>query len=182
MTWPNKILHGSQKLWHLDFLYDQREQMEDPEAFDYIQPEQREKMLMGFVLPPFQRPLVWEEDRMIRFIESAVLGLHLGTWVHNNSLNEKWIKKDGKEYSPYTDRWLIDGQQRLTALDLFWGDKFPVFGSYWSELSENEQRRFLSNTPFSGFETQIHNEKELKELYNRMNFGGVAHTEYQRAI
>src|SRR3546814_5854747 len=64
--------------------------------------------LCGLFIPPFQRPLVWEMDRKIAFIESAYLGIHLGTIVFNDALNLPMV--DGR-FDP-TDRWLIDGQQR----------------------------------------------------------------------
>src|SRR3546814_5919378 len=43
--------------------------------------------LCGLFIPPFQRPLVWEMDRKNAFIESAYLGIHLGTIVFNDALN-----------------------------------------------------------------------------------------------
>lgn len=134
------------------------------------------KWLLGYIIPPFQRPLVWSKEQMIRFVESAWLGLHLGTYVVNimdfvNSTDAHPL-----------DRLLIDGQQRLNALRAYWDNEFPVFGSYWSEVFEDKPvyRRFR-NIQFGMGEVQIKDEAILRDLYNRLNFGGTAHTDDQRA-
>src|SRR3546814_2884302 len=86
--------------------------------------------LCGLFIPPFQRPLVWEMDRKIAFIESAYLGIHLGTIVFNDALNLPMV--DGR-FDP-TDRWLIDGQQRCNALWSYVNDEFPRSEEHTSEL------------------------------------------------
>jgi hypothetical protein len=135
--------------------------------------------LCGYRLPPFQRPPVWTVEQAIRFLESAWMGLHLGTYVVNRC--ERWTLKDGKPFKPHrTDLWLIDGQQRLRALDAYLSDEWPVFGYRWSELPQHEQRR-LENVTFAQSIVRESDEAVLRELYDRLNFGGTAHTEEQRA-
>lgn len=135
--------------------------------------------LMGHRLPPFQRPPVWTREQSVRFLESAWMGLHLGTYVVNRC--EKWMLVDGKPFKPHkTDLWLIDGQQRLRALDAYLSDEWPVFGYRWSELRRFEQRRFES-VPFAQSTTHEDDEGVLRELYDRLNFGGTPHEESQRA-
>jgi hypothetical protein len=36
--------------------------------------------------------------------------------------------------------------------------------------------------PFSAFETSIQDQLQLRALYDRLNFGGVAHTQDPRAV
>ena len=181
MAWPNRMLDGSARSWTLNHLYHERAcYLADPvKESEMFLPNQT--WLMGQILPPFQRDLVWDINRMVRFIESAVYGLHLGTWVYNNAADAPMSVINGKQFYHPTDKWLIDGQQRLTALDKFFNDDFQVFGSTWSQVDRPRQRMFLANTHFAAFETRIYDEAILRELYDRLNFGGVAHTEDQRA-
>lgn len=137
--------------------------------------------LLGTIIPPFQRPVVWDEERMTKFIESAWLGMHLGTFVVNNTVKVPYEDEDGNTRYHPTDLWLIDGQQRLTAIDRYLDDRFPVFGAYWSEVTVIERRRFAS-TSFASSEVQLTSEPQLRDLYDRMNFGGIVHTEDQRAL
>src|SRR3546814_7962414 len=67
--------------------------------------------LCGLFIPPFQRPLVWAMDRQIAFIESAYLGIHLGTIVFNDALNLPMV--DGR-FDP-NDRWLIARSDEHTS-------------------------------------------------------------------
>ena len=130
--------------------------------------------LLGTFIPPFQRPLVWSDEQKIRFIQSAWEGLHLGTYV----VNDPDEMVDGLMH-PMQD-WLIDGQQRLNALLCYFQDHFPVYGACWSELTPTDQRRF-KQVEFARTTVRITDEDELRRLYDLMNFGGVAHTEEQRA-
>lgn len=121
--------------------------------------------LLGFRLPPFQRPPVWSKAQKIRFIESAWLGFSLGEVV---------ITQTGA--SDEFDRLVIDGQQRLTALRDYLADEFPVLGSRWSEVGEYDRRRFSMTVTIGivwlsrGLEWEF-----LRDLYIRMNYGGTAH-------
>lgn len=119
--------------------------------------------LMGFSLPPFQRPAVWSEAQKIRFIESAWMGFSLGEIVITQTQDE-------------FDGLVIDGQQRLTALRDYLNDEFPVFGARWSEVDERDQRR-LHMTVTIGIVWLSCNLSwdYLRELYIRMNYGGTAH-------
>jgi hypothetical protein len=182
MLWPRKLLQGSPRDWSLGYLYEKRASfLRDPEmAMAMVYPGQ--EMLMGHVLPPFQRPSVWTREQNVRFIESAVLGLHLGTWVYNSADHAPTVKVGGRDVFDRTDMWLIDGRQRLTAFDEYFGDAFQVFGMKWSEVPKPEQRRLLNGTLFTAFETRITDVGHLKELYDRLNFGGTPHQPDQRAV
>lgn len=48
-------------------------------------------------------------------------------------------------------------------------------------MSERDQRRF-GNIVFSRGTIRERDEQRLRELYNVMNFGGVAHEAHERAV
>lgn len=132
---------------------------------------QGSRSVMGLKLPTWQRPIVWDEERQVRFVESVWLGLDLGTY----SLN--MIARPGAEF----DKLLIDGQQRIFSLQRYFSDEFPIFGYRWSEVTEIDRREMEMSRIFARYETRSEDEQYLRDYYNRMNFGGVAHTEDQRA-
>lgn len=138
-----------------------------------------ETWVCGYALPPFQRPVVWHEGKMIRFIEAAADGRHLGTWSYHQV--DDVVKVGGRDLFPM-DMWLIDGQQRLTALERFFDDGFPVYGKLWSEIDVVVKRKFLNTTVFPANVLRNRTEMELREFYDTLNFDGVAHTEDQRAL
>jgi uncharacterized protein with ParB-like and HNH nuclease domain len=120
------------------------------------------RTLGSFVLPPFQRPSVWTRVQEVRFIESIWLGLPLSCYVYNEDV-------DGR-----ADRWLIDGQQRWTAIVDYVNGDFPVFGSLFSDLGPRDRRHF-DNTPFPAIVTRESDERLLEELYDRLAYGGTPH-------
>lgn len=123
-----------------------------------------ERSLGPFVLPPFQRPPVWVRDQQISFIESCWLGLPIGAYVVNLT---GW----GQAY----DLWLIDGQQRITAIVEYMADAFPVFGYRYSELTVVDHRMWHMSCTFTCLETQIRDEAELRDVYHRLAYGGTPH-------
>jgi hypothetical protein len=122
-----------------------------------------ERRLGWFTLPPFQRPAVWTQAQQIKLIESLWLGLPVGAYCYNQpSINHP------------TQYWLIDGQQRITALLAYVADEFPVFDYRWSELGPIEQRGFL-HKGFPAVQLNLEDEAVLEDLYNRLAYGGTAH-------
>lgn len=170
---PKQFYRPTTVAFGLDELINHQESYDNYKAC-YSHPSDSE-VILGYVLPPFQRPPVWTEAQNVAFIESAWLGYHLGTYTINKV--EKWISKN--KMHPF-EGLLIDGQQRLRALHAYINDEFKVFGLFWSETSDIEKRRFGGVT-FTQSRVSFEEIDYLKELYNRMNFGGTAHTEDQRA-
>lgn len=124
-----------------------------------------ERPLGWFVLPPFQRPPVWTCEQQIRFLESVWMGLPIGVFVYNRTNNMN---------SPY-DGWLLDGQQRVTSVYAYMNDEFPVFGHLFSELTEVDIRIWKMSVSFPAMETHIEDEDELREVYDRLAYGGTPH-------
>src|SRR3546814_908347 len=175
---PYRIVDGTTSSMGLEMLVDPQAWIvkDEDTLWDMNQPR-----LCGLFIPPFQRPLVWEMDRKIAFIESAYLGIHLGTIVFKDALNRPMV--DGR-FDP-TDRWLIDGQQRCNALWSYVNDEFPIFVGTehehrWSDLNIVEQR-FFRHIQIGYTKLQSNDENHLRMVYDRLNFGGVAHTDNQRA-
>lgn len=132
------------------------------------------RYVCGLPVPDFQRPLVWTPHQNIAFIESAWLGISLGTYSHHA------IRYQDLGKATHFSGWLIDGQQRLNAIEQYWNDKFSVFGLKWSELTNPEKRRFMS-VKFVHHEPDLWSDAKIREAYNRNNFGGTAHNENERA-
>lgn len=128
------------------------------------------RVVMGYFLPPWQRPLVWTQEQKVRLIESAWRGLSIGTYTYNRA----------GLGSPF-DNLLLDGQQRLHAIECYLNDEFPVFGYRWSEVTEADRRQWEISTHFHSYITESEDEAYLRSYYNMMNFGGTPHTEDQRA-
>lgn len=126
------------------------------------------RTVMGFALPTWQRGLVWTEAQSISFIESVWRGLPLGTYSYNRA-----------SYKSPNDNLLIDGQQRLYAVERYISDHFPVFGLLWSELDKIDHRYF-DMTPFGAFVTTTEDEAYLRSYYDLMNFSGTAHRDDER--
>ena len=127
------------------------------------------RVVMGFQLPEWQRPLVWSTGQKISFIESLWKGVPVGTWTFNRSYKNRKL-----------DDLLIDGQQRLNAIECYLDDGFSVLGYHFSEVTRID-RRFFDCLTFPSYITETEDEEYLKGYYNMMNFSGTAHTEDQRA-
>ena len=136
-----------------------------------------ERRLLNLTLPPWQRPEVWTQAQKRRFVEGIFLGLGCGQYVVNGS---DW-ESDGQP-KPMS-AWLLDGQQRISALRDFLAGDLVVFGDVrFTEMSVPDQLRF-KRRPFPCHELEYTaNEDTLKELYDRLNFGGTPHTEAQRVL
>lgn len=125
---------------------------------------------MGFCLPSWQRGLVWTLDQKVSFIESAWKGIPLGTYTYN--------------FAPIghpLDHVLIDGQQRMNAIECYLNDEFEVFGRLWSEVTPVDERVWSMTTIFASYITETTDEIYLRGYYDLTNFGGTPHKETERA-
>lgn len=136
-----------------------------------------ERRLLNLVLPPWQRPEVWSITKKVQFIEGLFLGFGTGIYVQNG------LDFDESGNNLPMAGWLLDGQQRIASIRDFLNGDLVVFGDVtFPGLPRPDQLRFLRR-PFPCFELEYSgDENHLKELYDRLNFGGVPHTEAQRAV
>jgi hypothetical protein len=179
LGWPERQIEGTTRAFTLDTYFHQHQRSRSAgELSDRRQFHAPDAVwLFDTIIPPFQRALVWDEARMIRLIESIICGISIGTIVVNDTSSV--TMKNGRNHP--TDRWLIDGQQRLSALERYFDDAFAVYGTRWSKVPEIARRDFLS-APLPAIVVHMSDETALRTLYDRMNFGGVAHTPTQAAI
>lgn len=135
-----------------------------------------ERGILGLVLPAWQRPEVWDRRQQIRFVEGIFLGLGTGFYV-----TTAWDWDSAGARLPLAGL-LLDGQQRLGALRDFAAGVFPVFGTTrFADLSLADKRRRFLRVPFPSVELSGTDEATLREIYDRLNFGGTPHTADQRA-
>lgn len=145
-----------------------------------------DRFVMGFPLPPWQRAFKWTEDQCRRFINSIWTGGHLGAYVLTEfSLRPEKDGFRGVEFE-YLSNAVIDGQQRLKAIELFIEDRLAVPDSsgklvLWSQVCEVDRRRF-DRVIFSRGIVRERDELKLRELYDLMNFGGTPHEDNERAL
>lgn len=132
------------------------------------------RKIMRFVLPTWQRDEVWSLSQKVAYVEGIFLGFGAGFLVVNG---RGWIGASGAP-APMSG-WLVDGQQRVSAVRDFLNGTYPIFGSiYWSDISRSEQMSRFLTQPFPHLEIQyIGDETTLKDLYKRLNRGGSTHTD-----
>lgn len=140
------------------------------------------RFVMGIPLAPWQRDFKWSQEQCQRFISSIWAGVHLGSYV----LTDMDLLPVNRIEHAYLSNCVIDGQQRLRALELYLTDCLAVpdaAGSpaLWSEVGLVDRRRF-GRTTFSRGTIRDLDEQALVLLYNTMNFGGTPHEEHERAL
>lgn len=168
---PKPLIFAQSMAFSIDHLFYAWERREDRSRDTYYNPLRRE-MLLGTVVPDFQRSKVWTEDQNRALIRSIWRGIPIGTYSLNFSISQKT--------PPDLTNILIDGQQRLNALRGYWENEFDFNGYFWGDLEDNHQRKFISR-PFPQQRTDSTDRQEVLDYYNAMNFGGVAHDEQERA-
>ena len=127
-----------------------------------------DQMLGGFRIPPFQREVVWTDKQSIELIDSLWNGFPIGSYTFNTAS----LGPDNTY--PEADHWLLDGQQRWTAIVRYLKDEFRVHGGYFSELDRLDQKEFMGMT-FPANETRNLNYEECLRVYNKLAYGGTAH-------
>lgn len=135
-----------------------------------------ERQLLSLVLPPWQRPSVWDLDRQCAFIEGIFLGFPPGTIV---TVEPDWVSvDDGSAAKKRGSNWLIDGQQRVTAVRDFIDGRLTIFGGLrYADIPRSEQLRRFDRVVLTRIVLPNETDEEtLKSLYLRMNYMSVAHT------
>jgi hypothetical protein len=132
------------------------------------------RRVLGYKLTEWQRQPKWDVDQCIKFIESIWLGVGLGHFMVNSHFENDAI-----------DGILLDGQQRLFAIERYWNGEFTIQGDdgkayHWTDLTEDEHRHFF-RIPFPWIESQYKTEQECVDAYNRHNFSGTPHEAHEFA-
>lgn len=130
------------------------------------------------VNPPYQRGLVWGLTRKRNLVKSLLMGIPVPSIVINDRgvRFEEW---DAEKDPTYV---VVDGKQRITALRDFVDGKFTVPGHWFdvdaeevlfTELDKPHQRHFL-HRPIAVSEARLSTLDEEREMFDLINFGGVA--------
>lgn len=140
------------------------------------------RYVMGLPLPPWQRDLKWSAEQSQRFVTSAWTGVHLGMYLVTEP---EFEPGNDVLYKPFAN-CVMDGQQRLHALELYFTDKLAVPDAtgrpaLWSQLESSDQRWF-SRRIFDCGITPLGSEQCLRSLYDLHNFAGTPHQESERAL
>ena len=122
-----------------------------------------ERQLGQFVLPPFQRPAVWSHAQREALVTSLWEGLPVGSYVWN-----------GTNRRNPCDGWLLDGQQRMSAIIEYVAGAFPVMGWRYPDLPEADKRWFGMRT-MAGIQTSLEDPARCREVYERLARGGTPH-------
>lgn len=179
MAWPARTHFAHEHSLTVGNIYNFRSKMiENPE--EEMRFLDGDRIVCGYVLPDFQRGHRWTQEQDVEFVESLILGHHPGHFKYNSTLHLPFEEVDGREVARF-NLWLLDGQQRLTALDSYWSDEFPVFDLYWSEVEQKDRRRLL-NMVFPASEYRIDNYDELVDVYWTLNRGGAPHTDEEMSL
>lgn len=110
------------------------------------------------VLPDFQRYFVWTPEKVVKLLESLDKGLFIPPVIIANQTSEK--------DNNLSNNYVLDGQQRLSAILLAYLQVFPVkFDDYSLEVYENDD-----NTDDSG--NSIEDDFEDRKIL-KWNFGKV---------
>jgi hypothetical protein len=128
----------------------------------------------GFVIPEYQRELVWSLEDEIKLIETLLKGNPIGMFIFNR-VNE----------NDYADTYIrvVDGQQRLNTIKRYInGDITDSHGRYYDDISSIEKRRFNNVDCAVVMFEDLPIDKEI-EAYIASNDTGVNHTkdEIQKA-
>ncbi|PKG37337.1 DUF262 domain-containing protein [Psychromonas sp. Urea-02u-13] len=164
--------------WYLNHYEKHLELLEAGKALDSSVSDQ---YVCGYPVPPFQRPLCWSNEQQVAFIESVWMELPIGSLtIHAVDWDEELNDELKCDVLPMS-AWVIDGLQRLFTLQNFFDSKLKINGLYWSDLTRAEKRRF-EQVKFTHNRVSLWDESIVKDLYNRMNFGGTNHTLDQVAV
>jgi len=140
------------------------------------------RFVMGMPLPTWSRGLEWNVGQQARFITAVWSGADLGSYLTND-----WCEPaDTGRALADNSEILVDGQQRLHSLEMYFLDRLAVPDAQgqprvWSELDNGERKRFLS-TIFSHAKVSSGDEVALRKTYDLCAQGVVPRSFEQRAL
>lgn len=119
----------------------------------------------GLVLEPdFQRGHVWTLEQRIAFMEFMIKGGKCPDILFN-APNWTSVSDDGTYV-------LVDGLQRITTLQMFLNNEFPVFGGYYKKDIQGKMPRYQIQVRVNTLKTR----KEVLQWYLEINSGGTPHS------
>lgn len=153
------------------------------------------KKQMLVVNPEYQRGVVWNSGQKKKLVDSVLRGYPLPL-IYLHRIKQTAGNLVSERYE------VIDGQQRITALTEFHEGAFKLFdpvkdaqdarfpefikrqpcawgGSAWSDLSEDDKRRFLV-TPLPVVQIETGDENEARDLFVRLQAGMPLNSQEKR--
>ena len=122
-----------------------------------------------YIIPDYQRDLVWTTEQKQDLIQSVLLGNPIGDFLFKEETNKK------RDTFFYT---IIDGQQRLNALREFATSELSLKdGRFLTDLSEWDGRSFFEYNTFVGLKIRGITLEEEINIYLARNQGGTIHTQ-----
>lgn len=123
-------------------------------------------------IPDYQRGYKWDDKTLSRFIESILLDFPI-PYIYIANVASDDLEVDGRVE-------IIDGSQRIRALDYFVSDQVPLQdmkelktleGFYFSDLPSGRKRRFLREVlRFVELKGEV-SESHRRDLFERINSG-----------
>lgn len=126
--------------------------------------------------PYYQRKFVWETKHQVEFIKTILLGLPCPEIF----VADGEIDLDTQTHYVH----VIDGQQRLRTIESYFKNDLKVDGNYYKDLTDDEKRQV------SAYQIGLvklkydpsQNEKEISEIFTRLNIGNYELTETEKTI
>lgn len=117
--------------------------------------------------PDFQRGYVWTEEQQTQYVEYVFKGGVSGKDIYFN--HPFWM-----DFSVHGSMVLVDGKQRINAVQKFLNNKLKAFNYLFKEF----EGRLPDSTCFFNFNVNnLKDQNDVIKWYISMNSGGSVHTE-----
>lgn len=123
------------------------------------------------LVPDFQRGHVWTQEQQIAFVEFKLSGGQSGDAI---LFNFPYMRKADTQPGVYKDYVLVDGLQRLTAVNRFLAGTIPVFGKTIGEW-EDGLTFVRKEMRWSVYVHELQTKAEVLKWYLQLNSGGTPH-------
>jgi hypothetical protein len=124
--------------------------------------------------PDFQRGHVWTEIQQTRFVEYLIRGGKGSNTIFWNHPNYERTNNNSELPDVIV---LIDGKQRLNAVQRFMANELPVFGHVLNDWNDARNFTGVSGPRLRFHVNNLQSRKELLQWYLDLNSGGVVHSE-----
>lgn len=123
--------------------------------------------------PDFQRGHVWTRPQQVRYIEFILRGGSSGKDIQCNCPG--WMQVRGAQ-GPYV---LVDGKQRITAVQAFLNNEFQVFEglSYGGHYRDFADKPDMMQAKFRWHVNDLKTRAEVLQWYLDLNTGGTVHAD-----
>lgn len=132
-----------------------------------------------YIIPEYQRELVWTLEQKQALIQSILYGNPIGDFLFKIRYG---LDEHGRRNTLQVNYSIIDGQQRLNAIREYFTNQFEVDGKLFKDLKYWDARYFI-NYEVKVIGLQDISLKQELEIYLNRNCGGTLHTfeEIQKA-